>query len=545
MKTSALKYLVSGIVRISAVALVLSLAAGCGELRPEPVEVGVFHAINGAAKAFEASVLCSDLPELPMVGGKIELPSGARNCKAKINSLTTTDGKFVPVAGSGFNQHVVGEMATFTNNKGALLFLSILQQLPNPISSAASAAYSYREIRDNGELKAGNKIAVSLSAQGEDAPYWTITSVSRGDTSLDLMLQCREPIGGTLLASATCVGKPIADMRLRLVDHPSQAITASLLGQLAASDKPISELSSFLVLPSATNVNGGLYVTLAFNGVSPKDQLLILRDKEGQSFLYGAIRFSPVTSEAQLHVISVYTTRNGGKVTVDTGADTVLALAAYDQTTWTLDIKAGTTVKKILLYGYYQHSVAGVPSGTEIVRAGTQYAYTLAAISGLAQNIGLTTGLKVRSYQGSYEGSQFLVRSHTGEAIPTDAEFHFVGMYAPANYSYFSPYQQVNVNVDKPNKKVVLVLGSYESVRWNVTATASTQIVGIIYGTYSGAIVQGVSTPVLMGGYSEKSYAYNYADAGAWIGAVSSLIGRNVNFGSFVGSYYGSSFEVK
>ncbi len=78
--------------------------------------------------------------------------------------------------------------------------------------------------------------------------------------------------------------------------------------------------------------------------------------------------------------------------------------------------------------------------------------------------------------------------------IADNAEILFVSGYSPVRAE-----GKVNVVVDRPNKAVLLVLSSYESTLWELDATASTNIKGIILGVaseYKSQVASALNVPV-------------------------------------------------
>lgn len=102
----------------------------------------------------------------------------------------------------------------------------------------------------------------------------------------------------------------------------------------------------------------------------------------------------------------------------DTGRPLVLALTAYDQTHWKLDLARGVKIVKIVLGGYHPQRVSGQPSSTPIetytyypspcerCTAGSPYFYTGGAALPRFKEV---TGLDPTSIQGKSQGRSFSI----------------------------------------------------------------------------------------------------------------------------------------
>ncbi len=155
-------------------------------------------------------------------------------------------------------------------------------------------------------------------------------------------------------------------------------------------------------------------------------------------------------------------------------------------------------------------------------------------------------GIRATSTQGAYEAGQFYVRKIAGKPIPADAEFHYVGIYEARGSNHTMDYQPVNIEVDRPGRKVVLVLSTYETVTWNILPKNGTQIAGVIYSGYKGAIVTGAPSDYLFGGYTGAvPYDYPSAAASSQIAMISSFLGRPTPATSFQANYTGSGFVIR
>lgn len=82
-----------------------------------------------------------------------------------------------------------------------------------------------------------------------------------------------------------------------------------------------------------------------------------------------------------------------------------------------------------------------------------------------------------------------IITPQTAEVTPPD-ELHLVGIYEPHNDRQSDGSVgrgQVAVHIDRPGRTVALVLGSYDPVRWAVTASPDTDVARIIIGGHGSA----------------------------------------------------------
>ncbi|MGB8698706.1 MAG: hypothetical protein WCD18_04755 [Thermosynechococcaceae cyanobacterium] len=104
----------------------------------------------------------------------------------------------------------------------------------------------------------------------------------------------------------------------------------------------------------------------------------------------------------------------------DTSRPIVLALMAYDQTLWKINIGKGVKINKIILAGYYSQAITGLPSTVPIetythtpsvcsnCKKGTlNYFYSYEGVPPQLKSI---TGLDATSFQGQYKGKIFFIR---------------------------------------------------------------------------------------------------------------------------------------
>ncbi|OGB23825.1 MAG: hypothetical protein A3I66_20745 [Burkholderiales bacterium RIFCSPLOWO2_02_FULL_57_36] len=129
--------------------------------------------------------------------------------------------------------------------------------------------------------------------------------------------------------------------------------------------------------------------------------------------------------------------------------------------------------------------------------------------------------------------------------LAKDAQVEAIGVYQAANASKRSGESrtgQVEVRIRRSPKPVVLVLSSYEPVRWNLVSEPGVRIAAVLLSGYHQSQVVGAGTArvVTLG----RSYAYQNGTPQyrALENEVTMFIGKRINL--FQGRYEGSSFSV-
>jgi len=143
---------------------------------------------------------------------------------------------------------------------------------------------------------------------------------------------------------------------------------------------------------------------------------------------------------SELHVVGVYEgsppytpapNGNGnrfGVVNVSiqrTNKAFILALVSYEPIKWALNVSSGVVIKKVILGGYYSHTVLGLPQGIPIEHKTYYSAQGQSGVKGyitsshtqsgqdytkLESQLLSLTGLSITSFQGKYQGSQFTIK---------------------------------------------------------------------------------------------------------------------------------------
>lgn len=137
---------------------------------------------------------------------------------------------------------------------------------------------------------------------------------------------------------------------------------------------------------------------------------------------------------------------------------------------------------------------------------------------------------------------------HRISPISDEAEVHIIGVYSSGS---------VTVDVDYPERPIVLVLTAYESVKWDIQVHPDTKIERLIISGYNMQFYQGItsSTPVEMYTYKPSTcstacwhregyfYAYDLINAKIKLNdKIQSITGKRIN--SFQGEYAGKSFKI-
>ncbi len=153
-----------------------------------------------------------------------------------------------------------------------------------------------------------------------------------------------------------------------------------------------------------------------------------------------AVKYSrALPANAQVHAVAVYkgeatkdVTPFGypwGRVQVRVerkSAPLVLFLSAYEPTTWELDLREGVQIAAVILSGYHDQRVTGVPAGATILEWGIDvgvegspsYRYADVRLQRLTGSWGLMdlpgiaqlTGGTIRSFETAYSDSRFVIR---------------------------------------------------------------------------------------------------------------------------------------
>jgi RNA polymerase sigma factor (sigma-70 family) len=279
--------------------------------------------------------------------------------------------------------------------------------------------------------------------------------------------------------------------------------------------KKVKASMAVLLLLAMTGVGGGLYT---------RQRAVAHLDSNEPT---AATEMGPngkVTAGAELHVVGVYGAGDNlthGKVTVEvrrTARPVVLVLTAYYSVEWQVKLAEGVRLKQVLVSGYNEQEVRGLPAGVPVVnrswfpsdgsrRAGGffwEYEGNTVEYREMVRKLNATTGLPVSTFQGGYQGdhqgSHFVVDGIRGrgfaqaefpwrpaasrELTPqemrqaaADAELHVVSISRPADRA-----RPVDVEVLPTSRPVVLVLSSSQSAVWNLKIADKARLRLVIVG---------------------------------------------------------------
>lgn len=102
--------------------------------------------------------------------------------------------------------------------------------------------------------------------------------------------------------------------------------------------------------------------------------------------------------------------------------------------------------------------------------------------------------------------------------IAKDAEVVLISGYEPTNRVAGA---NVNVHIDRPRSRVLLVLTSYEKINWNVTASSGTTITGILVsGHYKPTVTTEIDTKI----YPSLGLPYAYETENAYFRGILSTL---------------------
>jgi hypothetical protein len=148
-------------------------------------------------------------------------------------------------------------------------------------------------------------------------------------------------------------------------------------------------------------------------------------DDDGATAVSAPVRITvqPAAADRELHVVGVYSGMSNGSssrnnergdaavVVNRPGKYVTLVLSSYEPGLWHLTIAEGTTIERLILAGYYEQTVEGLPAGVPVVTAypgGPQpwlwmgYAVESGEFYRALCQLHAMTGLEIASFHGSY-----------------------------------------------------------------------------------------------------------------------------------------------
>lgn len=226
-----------------------------------------------------------------------------------------------------------------------------------------------------------------------------------------------------------------------------------------------------------------------------------------------------------LHLAAIYQTHgeHGGGVHPPGDAlvewklagEHVLALSAYEPVNWTITLAPGAALQKIVVFGYHEQTVTapeGIKIETFYYEGGLQDPLASCGYSlpyngqgcdtdVLIANAEQATGLKLASFDGCYDASQFRFEGCGGLEPPREPEecapaadpevildcdfasgyeinswradavdgpaVHVIGIYDVDSHNPGQPVEEAEVEFDLPGDNI-LVLSAYEPTIWKV-----------------------------------------------------------------------------
>ncbi|MCC9599554.1 tetratricopeptide repeat protein [Stieleria sp. JC731] len=215
------------------------------------------------------------------------------------------------------------------------------------------------------------------------------------------------------------------------------------------------------------------------------------------SFQIAQAELNP-TSELEgckLHVVGIYMPKNRGVddrvlVQVEKTQDPiVLVMTGYFGTRWNLQVADGAKLKKVIIAGYYEHFVEGVPVGVPVetythfpVAQGEDkphfWAFSWNSIEGqtMRERLRELTGLPIATFQGEYLGTKFVVDGVRGDSKKINEQIATLNLIKRDDVIYkVAKIQSAQVNELMSKMKVELALAQAK-LRENEATIKSQQL---------------------------------------------------------------------
>jgi RNA polymerase sigma factor (sigma-70 family) len=234
---------------------------------------------------------------------------------------------------------------------------------------------------------------------------------------------------------------------------------------------------------------------------------------------------------AELHLVSVNPSIGLDGLPVDvevrpTPRPVVLVLSSYDSVLWNLKVADGARVKAVILGGYSEQEIEGLPAGIPVVfrtyypdnKRDFFYAFhsDTAEYRRMVDGLNAMTGLLVSTAQVENTGRSFVVDGMRGrdlaqkerkprpappkEPTPEElraacagAELHVVSIYWPRPGSGST---RVTVDVRPTGKPVVLALAACMDALWDVKVADGARVKAVILGGGREPEFEGISADV-------------------------------------------------
>jgi RNA polymerase sigma factor (sigma-70 family) len=235
---------------------------------------------------------------------------------------------------------------------------------------------------------------------------------------------------------------------------------------------------------------------------------------------------------AELHMVGVYGPKglNGNNKRVDVevrarATPVVLVLTSYFTVDWHLKLAQGARLKRVILGGYFEQTIDGVPRDVPVSRSFPEkggprlqlwaYVGNSPQYREMVRELNQITGLPVATFLGAYEGTSFLIDGTRGKefaqsdvkppaprpeltpqeirAAAAGSELHVIGIDEPKEAG-----KPIDIEVRQMAKPVTLALTSYYPVVWKVRIVPGAQVKLVVFGGWNPQELEGVppSTPV-------------------------------------------------
>jgi TPR repeat protein len=234
----------------------------------------------------------------------------------------------------------------------------------------------------------------------------------------------------------------------------------------------------------------------------------------------------------------------------------VLALSAYDPVKWIVTAGKHAKVRRVVVGGYHRQTVEGleeVPIEYYVhdLKSSDSFYARRKNDPKVIQKLETLTGLTPSSFQYVYRGYAFSIIEPVPESLQSGkkaAQLHAIGVYqgsyadgvAPGFRHH--PQGTVAVTVHKTKRPVILALGAYEPVKWEITQQKGARLERVIVGGKYKQEVTGVdaATPVVytdVWAYKERSSEFS-----SLAKKLKALTGLEIT--TFEGRHSGGTFHV-
>ena len=204
--------------------------------------------------------------------GSFEIYGEQTGCKVKLLSFKADGEDYTPKQGSEFVDHLVDELAIYTNGTKEVN-LRIISQLPSPLLGDASVKYLMSEI-----ISEDSDIDLDISSNDTDvgvdnekAPQLTVNKATiktiNNEKTLSLKVECLKAVTSSDFETAECEGIKLKDLELKLILKPENADLSNVAFFNSLFEDEIYEDFSFI--EANTDVpNGGILVNKSLEALN-------------------------------------------------------------------------------------------------------------------------------------------------------------------------------------------------------------------------------------------------------------------------------------